>query len=73
MTKPRLTLFHAFLLASAVLIGVAVIVSGLAVGRFFEGHVVAEQRERTVRLVQSQTAQHLVPLDFERPRPQAQH
>jgi hypothetical protein len=36
MRTPGLSRFHGFLLASGALIGLVVVVSGLAVGRFFE-------------------------------------
>jgi PAS domain-containing protein len=57
-----------FLLASAALIGAVVIVSGLAVGWFFERHVLAHEEEHAVNVVQSQARQHLAPADFDLPR-----
>jgi PAS domain-containing protein len=57
-----------FLLASAALISAVVIVSGLAVGWFFERHVLAHEEEHAVNVVQSQARQHLVPADFDLPR-----
>ncbi len=65
----KLRRFHGFLLVSAVLIGAAVIVSGLVVGWFFERNVLANEEAQTARVVQVQAQQHLVPSDFELPRP----
>ncbi len=64
MRKPRLDRFGGFLVASAAVIGVAVAVSGLAVGQFFERHVFAHEQEHTAQVVQTQARQHLTPADF---------
>jgi signal transduction histidine kinase len=68
MRPPRVGWLQGFLLASAVLIGAVVIVSGLAVGWFFQRHVLAHEEEHAVNVVQSQARQHLVPADFDLPR-----
>jgi PAS domain-containing protein len=56
--------FPLFLALSGVLIAAVVIGSGLAVGRFFEDHVLGEDTTRTVEIVQSQARQHLTPESF---------
>jgi signal transduction histidine kinase len=68
MRKPPLSWLQGFLLASAALISAVVIVSGLAVGRFFEHHVRAHEEEHAINVVQNQASQHLVPADFDLPR-----
>ncbi|KRT72742.1 MAG: response regulator receiver modulated diguanylate cyclase [Candidatus Rokubacteria bacterium CSP1-6] len=68
MRPPRLSWLQGFLLASAALISAVVIVSGLAVGWFFEHHVLTHEEEHAVNVVQSQARQHLVPADFDLPR-----
>ncbi len=68
MRKPPLNWLQGFLLASAALIGAVVIVSGLAVGWFFERHMHAYEEEHAVNVVQNQARQHLVPSDFDLPR-----
>ena len=68
MRPPHLSWLQGFLLASAALIGAVVIVSGLAVGWFFERHVLAHEEEHAVSVVQSQARQHLAAADFDLPR-----
>ena len=68
MKRPPLSWLQGFLLASAVLIGAVVIVSGLAVGWFFERQVHAHEEEHAIDLVQGQARQHLAPMDFDLPR-----
>lgn len=68
MRPPRLGWLQGFLLASAALISAVVIVSGLAVGWFFERHVLTHEEEHAVNVVQSQARQHLAPADFDLPR-----
>jgi phospho-acceptor domain-containing protein len=53
------------LLGSAAVISVVVIVSGLAVGRFFEHDLLAREAEHAVKVVQTQARQHLVAADFD--------
>ncbi|MBI4590921.1 MAG: hypothetical protein HY725_19015 [Candidatus Rokubacteria bacterium] len=65
---PRLNRFQGFLVASAALIGSVVIVSGLAVGRFFEHHVLTHEKEHAVNVVRTQALQHLTAADFDLPR-----
>ena len=67
----KLRRLYGFLLVSAVLIGAAVIVSGLVVGWFFERNVLANEEAQTAKVVQVQARQHLRPADFELPRPGA--
>lgn len=57
--------FQGFLAVSAFLIGAAVVVSGLAVGGFFERHALSHEEENTAKVVQNQARQHLRPADFE--------
>jgi PAS domain S-box-containing protein len=66
--RPLLGWLQGFLLASAALISAVVIISGLAVGWFFEHHMLAHEEEHAVNVVQNQARQHLVPADFELPR-----
>jgi PAS domain S-box-containing protein len=66
--KPPLGRLQGFLLASAVLIGAVVILSGLAVGWFFEHHMLSHEEEHAVSVVQSQAGRHLAPADFDLPR-----
>jgi PAS domain S-box-containing protein len=68
MRKPLLNWLQGYLLASAALIGAVVIISGLAVGWFFERHMHAHEEEHAVNVVQTQARQHLVPSDFDLPR-----
>ncbi len=68
MRKPPLSWLQGFLLASAALISAVVIVSGLAVGWFFEHHMLAHEEGEAVNVVQIQARQHLVPADFDLPR-----
>jgi PAS domain-containing protein len=68
MRKPPLGRLPGFLLASAVLIGAVVILSGLVVGWFFEHHVLTHEEEHAVSVVQSQASRHLAPTDFDLPR-----
>jgi hypothetical protein len=67
VTGARVSRFHGFLLASGALIFLAVVLLGLAVGRFFERHLLAYHHEQVAKVVQTQARQHLSPLDFERP------
>ena len=68
MKKPPLGRLQGFLLASAVLIGAVVILSGLVVGWFFEHHVLTHEEEHAASVVQSQASRHLAPTDFDLPR-----
>lgn len=68
MRKPRLSWLQGFLLASAALISAVVIVSGLAVGWFFEHHVLTHEEEHAVNVARTQALQHLAPADFDLPR-----
>jgi PAS domain-containing protein len=56
--------FHVFLLASGLLIGVAVLASGTLVGRLFERQLLAHEEEYTAKVIQTQARQHLAPADF---------
>ena len=67
MRKPRLSWLRGFLLASAALISAVVIISGLAVGWFFEHHVLTHEEEHTVNVAQTQALRHLAPADFDLP------
>lgn len=66
--RVRLSRLQGFLIASAALIGTVVIVSGLAVGWFFEHHVLAHEKEHAVALVQAQALRHVASADFDLPR-----
>jgi PAS domain S-box-containing protein len=68
MRKAPLGWLGGFLLASAALIGAVVILSGLAVGWFFEHQMLAHEEEHAVNVVQTQARQHLVAADFDLPR-----
>ncbi|OGK82447.1 MAG: hypothetical protein A2X52_04600 [Candidatus Rokubacteria bacterium GWC2_70_16] len=68
MKNPRLRWLHGFLVASALLISVMVIISGLAVAWFFEHQLLAREGEQVINLVQGQARQHLAPSDFDLPR-----
>jgi signal transduction histidine kinase len=68
MRKPRLSRLQGFLISSAALIGTVVIISGLAVGWFFEHHVLTYEKERAVTIVQVQALRHLAAADFDLPR-----
>ncbi len=68
MKAPSLSWLQGFLLASAVLISAVVIISGLAVGWFFEHHVLTHEEEHAVNVAQTQALQHLAPADFDLPR-----
>jgi PAS domain-containing protein len=57
--------FYGFLVASAVLIGAVVLLSGVLVGRFAERRALAYAEAHTARIVQTQARQHLAVRDFE--------
>ena len=57
--------FHLFLLVSATLVGVVVVIAGLLVGRFFERYVLAQEEAQTAEIVQNQARQHLTRRDLE--------
>lgn len=57
--------FHLFLLVSAALVGVVIVIAGLLVGRFFERYVLAQEEAQTAEIVQNQARQHLTRLDLE--------
>lgn len=63
----RLTRFQGFCLVSAALIVAVVVATGLAVGNFFERHVLAEAEIQTVEMAQNQARQHLTPKSFDAP------
>lgn len=66
--RVRLSRLQGFLIASAALIGTVVIISGLAVGWFFEHHVLTHEKEHAVTVVQTQALRHLAAADFDLPR-----
>lgn len=68
MRKPRLSRLQGFLIASAALISTVVIISGLAVGWFFEHHVLTHEKGHAVTVVQAQALRHLAAADFALPR-----
>ncbi len=72
MRPPRLGWLQGFLLASAALIGTVVIVSGLAVGRFFERQALIHEEEHTAKIIQVQARQHLTKEDLRLPPPGAE-
>jgi hypothetical protein len=70
MKTPRVSRFHEILLSSGVLIGLVVVVSGLAVGRLYERHMVTREEERIAGMVRSRTAQGFAGRDFELSSPE---
>lgn len=58
--------FHLFLLVSAALVGLVVVIAGLLVGMFFERYVLSQEEAQTAEIVQNQARQHLTRLDLER-------
>ncbi len=62
--------FPAFLVISAAVIVVTVVISGLMVGSLFENHMLAHEGQEVVDLVQSQAVQHLIAAAFQSPTEQ---
>ena len=70
MRKPFGGSFRGFLLASALLIGVSVLASGLGVGQLWERQILAGEEEQTAKVVQALARRHLASdFDFVLPHP----